>query len=303
MGRLLGLGADVICLMRDWVPHSQLLRSRSIEQVKVVRGDVRQQELLQRVLAEHGINTVLHLAAQAIVGTANRNPVATFEANINGTWSVLEACRHNPQVRQIVVASSDHAYGGQAGLPYTEDMSLQGCYPYDASKSCMDLVAQSYAATYDLPVAITRFGNLYGGSDWNWNRVVPGTIRSILRGERPVIRSDGQYVRDYLYVEDGAGCYTFLAEQLGKNPNLGGEAFNFSYETPLTVVEIVERILKLMDSDLTPDVRNEASNEIRCQYLSTAKARQLGWRPMLNLEDGLKKTIDWYKAYFAEKDD
>lgn len=298
--RLLDLGADVVCLVRDWVPQSELVRSRMIERVKVVRGDVRDQALLERVLGEYEIDTVFHLAAQTIVGIANRNPVSTFETNIGGTWSLLEACRRSPTVKQILLASSDKAYGEHDRLPYDEETPLQGRHPYDVSKSCADLIAQMYATTFNLPVVIARCGNLYGGGDLNWNRIVPGTIRSVLRGQRPIIRSDGHYVRDYFYVEDGAVAYTLLAERLAENPDLRGQAFNFSNETPVTVLELVERILKLMGSDLKPEIRNEASNEIRCQYLSADKARRLlGWRPLFTLEEGLQRTIEWYRDFLG----
>src|SRR5207249_1572467 len=220
-------------------------------------------------------DTVFHLAAQTIVGIANRNPVSTFEANVGGTWALLEACRRSPVVRQVVVASSDKAYGTHERLPYSEDTPLQGRHPYDVSKSCSDLIATGYAVTFGLPVAITRCGNFYGGGDLNWNRIVPGTIRSILRGQRPVIRSDGSYVRDYFYVEDGAAAYMLLAESLAARPELRGQAFNFSNELQITVLELARRIISLMDSGLEPDVRNEASNEILHQYLSAAKARQM----------------------------
>jgi CDP-glucose 4,6-dehydratase len=296
--RLVAAGADVVCLVRDWVPQSELVRSRHIEQVKVVRGDVRDQALLERILGEHEIDTVIHLAAQTIVGIANRNPVSTFETNIGGTWALLEACRRSPAVKQIVVASSDKAYGDQEKLPYDEATTLQGQHPYDVSKSCADLIAHTYAQTYGLPVVITRCGNFYGGGDLNWNRIVPGTIRAVLRGQRPVIRSDGTFVRDYFYVEDGAAAYMLLAEQLAARPDLRGEAFNFSNEIQVTVLELVRRILTLLQSSLEPEVRNEASHEIRHQYLSAAKARQtLGWAPLFTLEQGLALTIDWYRAF------
>jgi CDP-glucose 4,6-dehydratase len=295
---LLERGADVICLVRDWVPQSELVQSRLIEKVKVVRGDVRDQPLLERVLGEFEVDTVLHLAAQTIVTIANRNPISTFETNIGGTWALLEACRHSPKVKQIVIASSDKAYGDQEILPYTETTPLAGQHPYDVSKSCADLIAHSYAVTYDLPVAITRCGNFYGGGDLNWNRIVPGTIRSILRGQSPIIRSDGNYVRDYFYVEDGALAYITLAEALAKNAALRGEAFNFSYEQRFTVLQIVEMLLKLMKSDLTPTILNEVSNEIRAQSLDAGKAHQaLGWQPQFGFEAGLARTIDWYKEY------
>ena len=300
--RLVESRADVVCLVRDWVPQSELVRKSLLEQVKVVRGDVRDQAELERTLGEYEVDTVIHLAAQTIVGIANRNPVSTFETNIAGTWSLLEACRRSPMVKQIVIASSDKAYGDHEVLPYTEDAPLQGRHPYDVSKSCADLIAQSYARTYALPVAITRCGNFYGGGDLNWNRLVPGTIRSILRGQRPVIRSDGQYVRDYFYVEDGALVNLVLAESLSQNPDLRGQAFNFSIESQVTVVELVERLLALMRSDLEPEIRNEATNEIRHQYLSAEKARRvLGWQPTFSLDEGLRRTIDWYKAFLGTR--
>jgi CDP-glucose 4,6-dehydratase len=293
--RLLGLGADVVCLIRDWVPQSELARSGLLARVKVVRGDVRDQAVLERALGEYEINTVFHLAAQTIVGIANRNPISTFETNIAGTWSLLEACRRSPKIGQIVLASSDKAYGDQTVLPYDETTPLQGRHPYDVSKSAADLIATTYAESYELPVAITRCGNFYGGGDLNWNRIVPGTIRSLLRGQRPVIRSDGQYVRDYFYVEDGAAAYTLLAERLAAQPELRGEAFNFSNEQQTTVLELVGMITGLMATDLAPDVRNEASNEIRRQYLSAEKARlALGWSPSFDLSSGLRRTIAWY---------
>jgi CDP-glucose 4,6-dehydratase len=298
---LIKAGADVVCLVRDWVPQSELVRSNLIEQVKVVRGDVRDQALLERALGEYEIDTVMHLAAQTIVGIANRNPVSTFETNIQATWAQLEACRRSPTVKQIVVASSDKAYGDQENMPYDEKTPLQGRHPYDVSKSCADLIAHTYAHSFGTPVVITRCGNFYGGGDLNWNRIVPGTIRSVYRGQRPVIRSDGSYVRDYFYVEDGAAAYMLLAEQLAVRPDLRGEAFNFSNELPVTVQELVQRILTLMRSKLVPDIRNEATNEIRHQYLSAAKAKhELNWHPLFNLEQGLQATIAWYRRFFEE---
>lgn len=293
-------GADVVCLVRDWVPQSEFVRSGLKERTKTVRGDVRDQPLLERVLGEYEIKTVFHLAAQTIVSVANRNPISTFETNVGGTWAMLEACRRSTSVEQIIVASSDKAYGDQEILPYDERTPLQGRHPYDVSKSCADLIAQSYAATFDSPVAITRCGNLYGGGDLNWNRIVPGTIRSALRGERPVIRSDGSLVRDYFYVRDGAAAYMLLAEQLAYRPELKGEAFNFSNELQIPVLELVRTILHLMGSDLEPEVRNEASHEIRHQYLSASKARRLlGWKPDFDLASGVRETITWYKEFLS----
>jgi CDP-glucose 4,6-dehydratase len=298
--RLAASGADTVCLVRDWAPQSELVLSGLINHVKIVRGDVRDQSLLERILGEYEIDTVIHLAAQTIVTIANRNPISTFETNVGGTWALLEACRRSPKVNQIVIASSDKAYGDQEELPYSEKFPLQGRHPYDVSKSCADLIAHTYANTYELPVTITRCGNFYGGGDLNWNRIIPGTIRSVIRNQRPIIRSDGKFIRDYFYVEDGAAAYMSLAERMAAQPELRGEAFNFSNEIQVTVLELVERILHLMNSDLKPDVRNEASNEIRHQYLSAAKAKkELGWSPLFDLDSGLQRTIDWYMHFFA----
>jgi CDP-glucose 4,6-dehydratase len=297
--RLIDLEADVVCLVRDWIPQSELVRADLIDRVKVVRGDVRDQPLLERILGEHEVDTVIHLAAQTIVGIANRNPASTFETNVGGTWSLLEACRRSPTVKQIVMASSDKAYGSHERLPYDEAAPLQGRHPYDVSKSAADLIAQSYAVTFGLPVAITRCGNFYGGGDLNWNRIVPGTIRSVIRGERPIIRSDGTYVRDYFYVEDGAASYLALAEALAGKAEVRGESFNFSNESPMTVIEVVDRVLKLMGSDLKAEIRNEATHEIRAQYLSAQKARRLlDWAPLYTMEEGLTRTIAWYRDFF-----
>ena len=300
VSRLVEAGADVVCLVRDWVPQSKLTAEKLIERVRVVRGEVQDQKLMERCLGEYEIDTVIHLAAQTIVTIANNNPISTFESNIAGTWALLEACRRSPTVKQIVLASSDKAYGDSATLPYDEKTPLQGRHPYDVSKSCADLLAQCYAESYRLPVTITRCGNFYGGGDLNWNRIVPGTIRSVLRGQRPVIRSDGNYVRDYFYVEDGAATYMQLAEAMAGDASLHGQAFNFSNESQVSVLELVTKILAVMRSDLQPDVRNQASNEIRHQYLSAEKAKKLlDWRPNFTLDEGLARTVDWYRAFLG----
>lgn len=296
--RLSELGADVVVLRRDWVPQSELVRSGLETRVKVVEGDICDQFLMERILGEYEVKTVLHLAAQAIVGVANRNPVSTFESNVRGTWTLLEACRRSPLVSEVVVASSDKAYGDQPQLPYTEDMPLLAKHPYDVSKACTDLIAQSYAHSFGLHVTVSRCGNFYGPGDLNWNRIVPGTVRSVIRGQQPVIRSDGSFVRDYFYVEDGAEAYIALAEKMAENKDLRGHVFNFSTDEPLTVLEMVKKILGLMGSDMAPEVRNEASNEILKQHLSSAKARtMLGWAPRRSLEDGLRETIAWYTDF------
>lgn len=298
--RLVDLGAQVICLVRDWVPQSELVRAGTLEKVTVVRGDVRDREVLERTLGEYEIDTVFHLAAQTIVTIANRNPISTFETNIAGTWNLLEACRRSPKVKQIIIASSDKAYGNQDILPYDENTPLCGRHPYDVSKSAADLIAKTYANSFDLPVAITRCGNFFGGGDLNWNRIVPGTVRSVLRGQAPVIRSDGNYIRDYFYVEDGTAAYILLAEQLAVHSELKGEAFNFSYGSQKTVLELTRTILALMKKDLQPVILNEADNEIQKQVLDATKARQrLSWLPLYTLEAGLEKTIAWYQDFLA----
>jgi CDP-glucose 4,6-dehydratase len=298
--RLLDHGANLTCLLRDWVPQSEFVKTRHSDRVNIVHGDVEDRCILERALGEYEVEVVFHLAAQAVVGIANANPVPTFESNIRGTWNVLEACRRSPRIKSVVTASSDKAYGDQTELPLKEGMPLQGRHPYDVSKSCADLIAQTYSATYDLPVGITRCGNFYGGGDLNWNRLVPGTIRSVFRGERPIIRSDGQYTRDYLYVEDGAAANMLLAERLLSRPELTAMAFNFSNEVQLTVLQLVQKILDKMESNLTPDVQNHPLKEIRQQYLSAQRARELlDWAPEFTIDQGLERTITWYRQMFG----
>ena len=298
--RLVELGAHVVGLVRDHVPRSHLNWSGFRDRIDVVYGDVTDYNVLERALAEYEIEVVFHLAAQTIVPIANRVPRPTFETNVRGTWNVLEACRHNPTVERIVVASSDKAYGEQPRLPYTEEQPLLARYPYDVSKAAADLIAQSYYHTFGLPLAITRLGNIYGGGDLNWNRIVPGTIRSVYYGERPIIRSDGTLVRDYIYVKDAVHAYLTLAEQLDR-PEVQGEVFNFSPERPISALDLVRIILERMErTDLEPIILGTASGEIQRQYLSAAKARRvLGWRPKYTLEEGLDETITWYRAFFA----
>jgi CDP-glucose 4,6-dehydratase len=296
-------GAHVVGLVRDQVAASALVRSGLISRIDTVRGCITDQALLERAIGEYEAQTILHLAAQTIVGIANKGPVGTFEANIKGTWCLLEAVRRVAPTAYVVVASSDKAYGDQPVLPYTEDAPLQGKHPYDVSKSCADLISLAYHHTYRLPVCVTRCGNFYGGGDLNWNRLVPGTIRSVLRGERPLIRSDGSFTRDYFYVKDGACAYLHLAECMANDPAVWGHAFNFSTETAMSVLEMVNRLLGLMGSALEPRVLNEASNEIKDQFLSSEKARRmLNWHPSYRVEDALRETIQWYRDYFEEAD-
>jgi CDP-glucose 4,6-dehydratase len=294
-------GAKVTCLVRDWVPDSRLVSSGLINRSNQVHGELEDGTLLTRVLNEYEIDTVFHLGAQTIVGTALRSALSTFESNIRGTWNLLEACKTCSRlVKRIVIASSDKAYGAHDRLPYTEDMPLQGRFPYDVSKSCADLIAFSYFHTYRLPVAVTRCGNLFGGGDLNYNRLIPGTIRSALRGEAPVIRSDGSYVRDYFYVRDAVEAYLQLAERLSEE-HFTGQAFNFGNETPMSVLDVVRQILSLMGQpSLQPVILNEACHEIPRQYLDCSKAqRLLEWKPIFSIERGLRETISWYEEHLA----
>lgn len=298
-------GANVTALVRDSVPRS-LLFSGSEEfadteiSLNVVGGELEDYMLLERSINEYETEVVFHLGAQTIVGIANRNPLSTFESNIRGTYNLLESCRRNSSiVKAVVVASSDKAYGEQEVLPYDENMPLKGTHPYDVSKSCADLISYAYYNTYGLPVSITRCGNFYGAGDLNFNRIIPETIRHILRGRKPVIRSDGKFIRDYFYVKDGALAYKFLAEKM-LSGDLGGQSFNFSNELQITVLELVEKVLSLMGSDLRPEILGEAVNEIPHQYLSAARAREvLGWNPAYTLEQGLEETIAWYREFLG----
>ncbi len=298
---LIARKANVVGLIRDWVPGSVLINDRYIDRMATVRGDLNDFSLIERALNEYEIDTVFHLGAQTIVEIANRNPLSTFETNIKGTWNVLEATRRVPTVKKIIMASSDKAYGDQPVLPYSEDTPLQGTHPYDVSKSCADLIAKTYHTTYGTPVCVTRCGNFYGGGDINFNRVVPGTIRSLLNDEQPVIRSDGSYIRDYFYVEDGVNAYLHLAEKM-ENKNIHGEAFNFSNELQITVLELVKKIISLMGKeDIEPKILGIAKNEIKHQYLSAKKAREvLGWSPKYTLDEGLLRTIQWYSKFLKE---
>jgi len=299
---LLSEGADIVVLVRDESPRAMLFRDGLVDRVAVVRGSLEDFTLLRRALCEYSVATVFHLAAQALVGVAKNDPLGTLEANIRGTWHVLEACRQ-ASVRQLVVASSDKAYGAHSDLPYRETHALQGRFPYDASKSCCDILASMYAATFGLPVAIARCANLFGGGDLNFSRLIPDLVRSTLRGERFVIRSDGEFVRDFLFVRDAALAYLTLAEHVDRDPQLAGEAFNFSLETRATVKQIVDRVLEMMGrADLPPVIRNQASSEIREQYLSCEKARgMLGWSPRYSFEEGLRETIRWYQGFLGDE--
>lgn len=298
---LLAKHAQVVVLIRDLDQHSELVRSGAIDRVSVVHGCLEEYSCLERAINKFETNVVFHLAAQALVGAALRSPLATFESNIRGTYNLLEACRvHSGLVQRTVIASSDKAYGESPDLPYKETHALCGRHPYDVSKSCTDLIATTYQTTYRLPITIARCGNIYGGGDLNWSRIVPGTIRSFLRRERPVLRSDGTFVRDYIYVEDAVNAYLKLAEAISE-PQVQGEAFNFSNESYVTVRQIVGAIAEVMRaSDLPPVVLGQANHEIPSQSLSAEKARRvLGWRPLYSLHQGLEHSVDWYREHLG----
>jgi CDP-glucose 4,6-dehydratase len=303
-----------VALVRDQLPRSLFFQNDPEwalhQKVVTVRGAVENFQLLERTLNEYEITTVFHLAAQTIVGAANRNPLATFKANIEGTWNVLESARmHQKTIQRVIIASSDKAYGNLRGHAYDEKYPLAGDHPYDVSKSCADLISQSYFKSYGLPVAITRCGNFFGPGDLNYNRIIPGTVRDVLQGKNPVIRSDGQFIRDYIYAADGAHAYLSLAEamqplsevQSQSGTAFAGEAFNFSYGLRLSVLDLVQKILCVMNREgLKPVVLNQANNEIPVQCLNSDKAKTLlNWKARFGFDEGLKLTIDWYRKVLA----
>jgi CDP-glucose 4,6-dehydratase len=300
VGSLQDRGARIVALVRDLVPDSLFYADAHDRRATTVFGDLRDGRFMERVLVEHEIDAVFHLGAQTIVEHAVRDPASTFRSNIEGTWEVLDACRRSARPTRIVVASSDKAYGTQEVLPYTEDQPLQGRHPYDVSKSCADLIATSYAVTYGLPVVITRCGNLYGGGDLNFNRLVPGTIRSALDGQRPLLRSTGAPLRDYLYVEDAVEAYIALAQR-AHEVGIAGEAWNFSTETPVSALEMARAVVRACGRpDLEPDVLATAAHEIEAQYLSAEKARRvLNWRAEHGLAEGLARTVAWYRRHLG----
>ncbi len=303
--RLVEEGAIVVGLIRDMVPYSNLNWSGFDQRIVTVRGDVTDYELVLRALNEYEIDTCFHLAAQTIVTIANRSPLSTFDSNVRGTWTLLEATRNTPTLRRLVIASSDKAYGAQENLPYREDSPLVGRHPYDASKSCADILAQTYYHTYGLPIGISRCGNIFGGGDLNFNRIVPDTMRAVYYARNPVIRSDGTPTRDYLYVVDVADAFLCLAEALD-DPKVHGQAFNFSYELPQTVREIVDHILNILQrQDLVPEIcgKGPLPDEIPHQYLTAEKARrELRWKPRFGIDEGLRLTYAWYRSFFEALD-
>lgn len=293
-------GASVVGVLRDSRGGRRLAAFRLLDRIDIVHGSIEDLALMERIFNEYEVQYCFHLAAQAIVGIANRSPVSTFESNIRGTWTVMEAARNSTLTEGVVMASSDKVYGDHDVLPYTEDSPLLAKYPYDASKLCSEVIARSYGATFDLPIGVVRCANIYGGGDLNWSRIVPGTIRSMIEGEAPVIRSDGTLERDYMFVADAVSAYVTLGENLGRE-EVRGQAFNFGWGRGYSVLEIVETILKEGASDLKPQVLGVNKGEINRQWLASDKARDvLGWEPKISLPEGIRASIDWYRRYLAE---
>lgn len=296
--RLVDEGTNVVTIIRDQVPNSELVLSGYIKKINIINGQLEDYFTVERALNEYEIEACFHLGAQTIVQTANRSPISTFESNIKGTWNVLEAARRSQLLKGLIIASSDKAYGEHKNLPYKEDYPLKGLHPYDVSKTCADILSQTYASTYGMPIGITRCGNVYGGGDLNFNRIVPGTIRSTLFNEAPIIRSDGTFIREYIYVWDIVAAYMHLAENINKE-KIKGQTFNFGTEKPISVLDITNKIIEVMGSSLKPEILGTAKGEIKEQTLSCEKARKLlNWKPAYSLEQGLKETVEWYKSFF-----
>ncbi|MBM4317446.1 MAG: NAD-dependent epimerase/dehydratase family protein [Deltaproteobacteria bacterium] len=292
----------LVCLVRDQLPQSRYYVEEMHQNAVTIWGDVRDQNLLDRVINEYEINTVFHLAAQTLVQQANLRPTETLDVNIRGTWAVLEACRLNSKrIQRVICASSDKAYGNLNGEKYDESYPLEGKHPYDVSKSCSDLITQTYAHSFGMNVAITRCGNFFGPGDLNESRIIPHTIVSLLKNQAPVIRSDGKFIRDYIYVGDGAAAYRLLAKKMVVSP-MPGEAFNFSYELRLSVLDLVDRIQSIMGKVIPPQILNQAFNEIPVQSLDSTKAKKaLNWVPLFGFEEGIRQTVDWYRGALEKK--
>ena len=297
---LVDKGAEVITIVRDIKKSSNLDILNIKNKINIIHGDLINFHDCERAINEYDMQFVFHIAAQAIVGPANRSPLSTFESNIKGTWNILEACRLSKTIKGLVIASSDKAYGQQKKLPYTEESPLNGYFPYDASKACAEIIARSYFMTYQLPLAITRNANTYGAADMNMSRIIPDVVTSLLRNEQPVIRSDGTPERDYMYIKDAVSAYLTLAGNLHRK-DVRGHAFNFGTGKPISVLDLYSKIIKLMGKNMKPKILGEAKNEIDRQYLSIEKAKKvLGWKPKYKIEQGLKETIEWYKNNFKK---
>ncbi len=305
VSRMLDEGARVVVLRRDIPAESRFGIEGLEERCDVVLGDLVEYESLVRALNEYEVKAVFHLGAQTIVGTANRSPLSTYETNIRGTYLLLEACRAvgvvGDAIERVVVASSDKAYGSHDDLPYSEDFALQPRYPYDVSKAATDMIARSYAVTYGLPVAVTRLANVYGGGDFNFSRIVPDTARALVRGDQPVIRSDGTPERDYIYAADAVDAYLAIAQSLD-DPAMHGRAWNAGAGRPYSVKEIVSRLIAVSGRDVEPDIQGEGTphGEIDRQFLDSSRIRdELGWEPRWELDDGLSETWTWYERHLS----
>lgn len=300
--RLVDEAANVVVLIRDDHPRLWHLGETQARLHGIIKGDITDYDVVARLLNEYEIEVVFHLAAQAIVGVANRSPLSTFESNIKGTWNILEAARNSSGLKRLVVASSDKAYGDHDRLPYSEEYPLNAIHPYDASKACADILARTYACTYALPISITRCANIYGGGDLNFSRIIPDTIRALIRDSEPVIRSDGSPIRDYMYLDDAVNAYLTLAEQMDR-PEVKGQVFNFGAESPISVIDLVEMMIRISGKTHLKAViagKGKPLGEIQAQYLSSQKAKALlGWQPEYNLEEGLRESFAWYQAYLT----
>ena len=298
---LIEKGANVVTIVRDIKKKSNIDIMNLREGIDLIHGDIVNYDICSRVLNEYNVDSVFHIAAQAIVLSANKSPLPTFESNIKGTWNILEACRLNKGVKRIVVASSDKAYGEQKKLPYKEESPLLGYYPYDASKACTDILARCYFKTYNLTLAVTRNANTYGPADMNFSRIIPDIIKTLINGKQPVIRSDGSPQRDYMFIKDSVNAYLTLAENLHRKEIIG-ESFNFGTGKPVGVLALLRKVLNLMKKEnIKPKILGLAKNEIDRQYLSIEKAKRLlNWHPDYTLDQGLKETVDWYKSYFEK---
>jgi len=293
-------GAEVTTIVRDVRKRNNTDVLGIKDKISIVHGDIIDFKDCERAINEYDIEFCFHIAAQAIVGPANRSPLSTFESNIKGTWNVLEACRISKTIKGMVIASSDKAYGQQKKLPYTEESPLSGYFPYDASKSCAEIIARSYFMTYNLPLAITRNANTYGPADMNLSRIIPDVITRLIKGKQPVIRSDGNPERDYMYIKDAVNAYLTLAENLHRK-DVVGQAFNFGTGKPISVLNLYKKIIRIMGKNVEPKILGQAKNEIDRQYLDSAKAKKiLGWETNYTIDEGLKETIDWYKGYFSK---
>jgi len=294
--------ANVIALVRDYVPISTLNYMGTDQKFKaIVNGDITDFFTVKRVFNEYEIDTCFHLAAQTIVGVANRSPIPTFETNIKGTWNILEVALNSKTIERIVIASTDKVYGEPIKLPIKEDHPILAIYPYDASKACADILSHTYFTTYGLPIGITRCCNIYGGGDLNFSRIVPDTVRSVIFNKNPIIRSDGTPVRDFIFITDVVAAYLKLGENLERK-NVKGEAFNFGSNTPTKILDVVNKIIKISGKNLKPRIlgKGKQKGEISVQYLSSEKAEKLlKWKPKVPLEKGLEKTIEWYTNFFS----